>query len=187
MEPAPSVACLRQRLQSCAKRAGGGLAYHQGKRGPGNPPPRAATRQTWLRDGVAAGAAWVITQALACCKCSPHRPGERGRALARRGMAPEDGSLCLRSLSVGCKLTADSDPPVVRLASPWTLFARFQHLSQGCHRCRGTPALHSPGACLAGVAPSGALVPPWRGPYLAGGGTQRQATTKGLSSRKEGG
>jgi hypothetical protein len=66
MEPAPSVACLRQRLQSCAKRAGGGLAYHQGKRGTGHPPPRAATRQTWLRDGVAAGAAWGITQALAC-------------------------------------------------------------------------------------------------------------------------
>ena len=68
MEPAPSVAFMRQMLKSCEKRAGGGLAYHKGKRGTGNPPPRAETRQTFLIDWVADGAACVIAQALACCK-----------------------------------------------------------------------------------------------------------------------
>ena len=65
MEPAPSVTFLRQMLESCEKRAGGGQAYHKCKRGTGNPPPRAETRQTFLIDGVAAGAACVIAQALA--------------------------------------------------------------------------------------------------------------------------
>jgi hypothetical protein len=66
MEPAPSVAFMRQMLESCEKRTGGGQAYHKGKRGTGNPPPRAAeTRQTFLIDWVAAGTACVIAQALA--------------------------------------------------------------------------------------------------------------------------
>jgi hypothetical protein len=29
MEPAPSVAFMRQMLESCEKRAGGGQAYHK--------------------------------------------------------------------------------------------------------------------------------------------------------------
>jgi len=92
-----------------------------------------------------------------------------GWQLAQRGMEHEDVSLFLISPSVGCKLTAESGTPVVRLSSPWTLFARFQHLSHECHRWRVTIALHFTWwTYCKGSHMSWALVPPCRGRCLAG-------------------
>ena len=124
MEPAPSVAFMRQMLESCEKRAGEARRTTSESVGLETLHPG----QKHVRPFSLTG--WQLAGGL------PHA------SLARRGMEHEDVSLFLISPSVGCKLTAESGTPVVRLSSPWTLFARFQHLSQGCHRWRGTLALH---------------------------------------------
>ena len=122
MEPAPSVAFMRQMLESCEKRAGGGQGVPQER-----VPLSGLSASTQRRDQE---------QGDILIGCHPPlAPGVPTRS-------HEKVSLFLFSPSVGCKLTAESGTPVVRLSSPATLFARFQHLSQGCHRWRGTLALH---------------------------------------------